>query len=619
MITFEDGEEEIFPDYSAIAMAYAEVVADGRLPNCQLLQAAARRYIRMREMAEDPKCEFFYSPRHVIDYCSFLEKLKHIESGAWEIQQINDDGSVNENIVLEPWQIWIESAIYGFRRKMPNNQDVRLVQTALTVVPRKSAKSLSTAGAALFELCCSGQRAPQVTIAASTKDQTDRIFKPITKFIEKDADLVEQFGLEYTQDRILCRGTSGEVMKLSSMGTRQDGFNPSLAIMEEAHAGNEGVYNVVRSSFGARPNSLLRMITTAGYKPEGPAWNMIEQARAVLLRGEESYGFFAAVYTLDEDDYLDKETKSVLWDRLLKDDDLVRKANPMFGVSLMPHMLEEDRKEAKSKPTGRGEYARTRFNLWLNTGSAAIDSAAWAACRRENLDMVSLAGNRCWMALDLASKQDMCSIGIVFELPNGDVAAFVEYFVPEMSKVVNDPRTADMIYAWSQDSRANLTITEGAAADYRRIAAALEGYISLFGPEVIVTDPWQAAFIQAPLIERGIDIYSYPNNAKAMTGPTDELLTMIATRQIWHDGNPLLAWNATNMHVERKDNGSIMPKKGANELAKIDGIITVIMCLGCRINPQEAKPAGDNSTENTDPYFYRGIIGFDQIIGTENG
>lgn len=566
----------------------------------------------MLDMAQDPSCDFYYSPEHVIEYCSFIEKLQHVETGGWELNQVREDGTVDPHIILEPWQIWIEAGIHGFRRKMPNNQQVRLVTTALTVVPRKSAKSLATAGAALFDLCCSGQRGPQVTIAAATEKQAERVFGPIVKFINNDPDLVEQFKLRPTRDTIKCDVTDGVVLKLSSIGERQDGLNPSLAIMEEAHAGSDGVYNVVRSSFGARQNALLRMITTAGYHPSGPAWQLIEQAKSILDGRSETYSFFAAIYTLDREDYIDEQSNAIDWNRLLTDETLVRKCNPMYGVGLLPHMLEEERREAHRDLHRRGEFARTRFNIWTSAGTAVIDASAWGACKKDNLELSDFYGKRCWIGVDMASKQDMCAIGLVFEVDADNIAVFAEFFLPEASKLATDPGLGDTMYAWADLPQSNFHITEGAGADHRRILQAIQAYCEYFDVQIIACDPYQAHATSQELWGDGRPVMSYPNNALTMTGTTDDLLTRVAQKTIWHDGNPLLAWNATNVHVERKANGSIIPRKGADDKLKIDGFVAIAMANGSRMQPEFAKPSGPEAAPVAP---VPRVVGYEEIIG----
>jgi len=607
----ETGEVWSVPDFPAIAKKYAELLASETVPTNRLLVAAAARYLRMLEMAKDPKNEFTYSPEHVIDYCAFGEKLKHFESGNWEINQIDEYGNPDPRIILEPFEIWIESAIHGFRRRL---NGTRLVETAIEVVPRKSAKSLRCARAALFELCCSGTLGAEIPIAAASARQADdTLFGDIVKLINNDPELVAEYGLKVTKDEI--RRSDGRIFKLSSMGERLDGLNPSLALFEEGHAGAAAVYKVVDSAFGARPNALRRMITTAGYRPEGPAYELLAQAKMVLENGQEDFTFFAAVYTLDIEDYTNKETGAIEWDHLLTDETLIAKANPMLGVSLDPIKIKSSVRHAhRMRPDLRGEVARTRFNIWTGAGKSLIEASSWALCKRD-ISLEDFIGQKCWIGVDLAQVLDMCAIALVFEIETGEIAVFAKFYLPAASPTAMNPELVDHLKIWEEQG--HLVLTEGPLADHDMVRFDIEAFCENFDVQIIACDPAQAHNTVRHLWDGNRPVMVYPNSAKTMTAPTDDILGRIAAQTIWHDGNPVLAWNAQNVHGERRGNGSIMPRKDKEESPrKIDGFVATCFANGCRITPDQAQPSGPEiRSSNSDPYSSRGIIGFDQMVG----
>lgn len=602
-----DGEIAV-DDYPAIAKAYATACADGTLNVCKWIKLAAKRYLRMLDMAADPKNDFYFSPEHVVDYCMTAEKLKHVESGLWELTQKNPDGSVNKHIILEPWQIWTESAIQGFRSKP---YGTRLVTTALEVTPRKNAKTLKIAIAAIYDLCFSGTTNPQITIAASNAKQADRVFSPITAFIDNDKDLVEKTKAHYTQDYISVPGVAdgNGIIKLTSKGEKQDGLNPSLAIFEEGHAGAASVWKVVDSAFGARPNGLRRMITTAGYRPEGPAYELIQDAERILGGSEEEYSFFAAIYTLDKDDYIDKETKAIDWNKLFDDDSLLEKANPMYGISLDPVKIKEARSNARRRADLRGEFARTRFNIWTSSGTSLVSPEEWAACLQQ-YNVSDFIGLPCWMGVDLATVLDMCAIVLIFEV-GLNIAVYAKFFLPQDSPTAIDPDMADQFLAWKEQGF--LTLTEGPLADHDRVREEVEALDSVFHPQAIACDPYQAHNTVRHLWAEGRPVVVYPNSARTMTGPTDDILGRIVARTIMHDGNPILTWHAHNVYGERRGNGSIMPRKeNPDSKRKIDSFVAMVMANGCRMVPDNAKPPSEAEQNGKSAYASgKNIIGLE--------
>lgn len=587
----------------------AEAIASERWPTNRLLVAAAKRYLAMLEIAADPAGEFIYDPKYVVDYCLFAERQKHLEGGMWEVNQVNDDGTVNDHVILEPWQIWRESAVHGFRR----HNGTRLVRFALEVVPRKNAKSHSATTSILYELCCSGTRGAEIPIAASTGVQADQtLFGDLVKAVDGDDELSERFGLKTTKDDVTS--PIGRCFKLSQQGSRQDGLNPTLAIYEEAHAGVQSVFDVVHSAFGARPNQLEKMITTAGRETSGPAWDRLSYAKLVLAGSVVDWSFFAMIWQLDEELYMKKDSKVIDWQKLLFDQDLVYRCNPMMGVSLDVETVMGELRLARHSPEQRNNLARTRFNIWVGAGDYLIEPEMWGACRASSRTFSDqdFFRQRVWLGVDLATTQDMCAIGSVFEMPGDLLAVFAKFWLPEGSKLANDPDYAGVISTWHDSGQ--LVLVPGAAHDPEMIVDEIEAMAEIFDVQGIGFDPYQAHIIKQRLFAKGLPALTYANNAMNFTAPTRDILERVVTTRLVHDGNEVLAWNAQNVKGQERDNGSIMPRREQQgSLKKIDGFVAIVMANGLRMQPAMAEayvppvPEGDR-----DIYARRGLIGFEE-------
>jgi phage terminase large subunit-like protein len=600
-------------DYPAIAKAYAQACVAGTNKVCRYVELACARYLHMLEMGQDQKCEFYFSPEHVVDYCGFVEQFRHFESGNWQFTQVDETGQPNPKIILEPWQIWVESAIHGFRRRATGT---RLVTKALEVVPRKNAKSLKAVPQALFDLCCGGQLAPEIPIAAASDRQADdTLFGDLLKMIGNEPDLVEEFGIKTTTDEVRCG--DGRIFKLTSKGEKQDGLNPSLVIFEEGHAGAAAVFKVVNSAFGARPNALLRMITTAGYRPEGPGHELRLDAIRILEGTAEDYTFFAALFELDPEDYLDDKTKALDYTKIFgpRFDELMAKANPMYRVSLDPITIRSLMGEAKRRPDLRAEFARTRFNIWTGQGLALVELASWMACKEEKLQIEDFMGKKCWIGVDLAQVLDMCALVLVFEYLEDSIAVFARFFLPKDSPTAQDPEMADTFKAWADPEQGGwLTLTEGAMADHDMVREEVQAYCEVFDVQVIACDPKQAHNTVKKLWDDQRPVMVYPNSADTMTGPTDDILGRIVAKKIIHDGNPVLAWNASNVHGERRGNGSILPRKESdNSKRKIDGFVAMCFANACRMGLDKVKDPEEAKKPKQSAYTGKNVIGAEPL------
>jgi phage terminase large subunit-like protein len=455
----------------------------------------------------------------------------------------------------------------------------------------------------------------EIPIAAySAKQADDTLFGDIVKMVNIDDDLREKFGLSVTKDEI--RGPKGgRIFKVTQHGERLDGLNPSLALFDEGHAGASSVYKVIDSAFGARPDQMMRMITTAGMLPEGPAYELIAQAKVVLEKGTEDFSFFAAIYTLDRELYTNPETKALDFGRLLNSDrtlEFIQRCNPMYGVALAEDKVRDSVQEAWSTRIDlRGEVARTRFNIWTSAGSTLIDAHAWSSCYREDLRLEDFIGQKCWIGCDLAQQLDMCAIILLFELPNNTLAIFGEFYLPEDSPTAVHPEIVDYIRGWDSDGHLHLTF--GPEADHERVRDDVQTFCDMFNVQMIACDPAQAHSLVKNLWDNNRPVMTYPNNEKTMTGPTDDLITRVVSRRIVHNGNPVLAWHFTNVTGERRGNGSIMPRKDKkNSIRKVDGFVAACFANGCRMQPENAEDAVEKPKVN--PYATRGMLGYDELM-----
>lgn len=582
-IEVEPDKVERFPDYCGIAKDYAERCIDGRQPVCRWVQLGAKRYLKMLATAARPRTHYYWSPAHVSDVCSFLEKLPHI-AGDWK----------SPTIILEPWQIFVCAAIYGFRRR---ESGVRLVRSAFIMVPRKNAKSTLSSGLALYALTCEGEVGPEIYIGAKTLEQAGNVFEPAAAMVRRDSDLAEQFGLKPLVREIRCATTGGSISTITSIAEAQDGHNSHMVVLEELHAQKAGLYQVMGSSFGARRNPLMLMITTAGRVPSGLCWEQLKRAEKLLRGIYAAPHEFAIIYTVDKPDK----------DRLY-DEDVMMKANPMWGISVLPDNAREEALKAKNDPATRAEFMRTRVNVWSNADEALLQPDDWEACEDRELRIEQFIGQKCWMGVDLAKRRDMAAKTLIFECDDGKIAVFAAYYIPTDAPAFDDPDQSPMYHEWVEAKK--ITLTGKGIIDFNVIQTDIEADCAMFDVQVIAFDPYQANQMSAALAGKGLPAITFPNSPRNMAEPTDDMKSRVESRMIVHDGHPILAWNAMNVvgHADNREN--ILPKKDApNSPRKIDGLVAGIFANGCRI---QAKKPDEDELKKPHPWAVRGMLGFDE-------
>lgn len=560
-------DDHAYPDYVGMGVKYAQMAAEKRIPVCRYVQLAAQRFLDMLAAAQTGAAEYWWSPAHVFDVCDFMEKLPHVE-GEWE----------TPTLTLEPWQIWVFCAVFGFRR--PNG--TRLVRIVYEEVPRKSAKTTKLAGVGLFHFCCEGENGPHIYIGAPKEDQAMKVFNPMRQMLIREPELVSQFGLEYTTKRIK-KADGGFIRTIASKGETEDGANPSMCIMEELHAQPTELHEVMRSSLGARSNPLFWQITTAGRRAAGVGWEQRKEAVKVLEGRLSADHIFAVIYTIDDDD---KGRELAL--------DVIAKANPMLGVSVKADIVDDFAKEAKGSPEKKVEFMRTRLNIWSMAAAGAILPEDWDKCADPGLSLADFVGQRCWIGVDLASRSDMNAMVLLFE--RGDsLYAFARHYIPEEARAFLSDTWGSQLKAWNAlldpEGVPRLVITAGGISDFATIEADIRGYCTVFDVEAIVFDNYQSNQIATALMDDNLPSMTMQPGVKSMSDPTKDVIARVEAGKIRHDGNPVLAWNAANTVVSRDTRDNIMPKKeGVNSDAKIDGFVALCMANAARLSDNADKP-----------------------------
>lgn len=408
----------------------------------------------------------------------------------------------------------------------------------------------------------------QIFIGAPKEEQARYVFDPMSVMVTETPELQSHYGIDVTK-KLLRKldDPAAKVRMISSIADREDGANPHVVIMEELHAQDESLFNVMDSSLGKRVNNLFISITTAGNRAQGVCWNTRKRLINVLAGIADEQSFFGVIYTLDDDEIKDK--------RIAHDPARWIKCNPMWGITLSPSSLMERLVKAKSQSESAVlEFERTRLNIWSNGAGGLISDENWAACERKGIDILDFRGKRAFIGGDLGSKSDLSSIGIIFEV-GPKIVVFNEHFVPAKSKSFLHDEFGPLYTGWVRGG--HLTMTNGGITDYGVIEARIRLWCQLFDVAYIGFDTYQSNQILASLFNDGLPAGQVAPGTKTVSDPTKDLLARIENGLLEHDGNPVTRWMAMNVvgHFDRRGN-VLAQKDDEHSPYKIDGIAALI-------------------------------------------
>jgi phage terminase large subunit-like protein len=540
-------------DYLSLAAGYVQDVLAGRVLACEPVRLAVERQQHdLQRAVTDPSWGYSWSDEAATDICRFAETLPHVE-GEW----------TSPTIHLEPWQIFILSTLFGWRR--PDGG--RRFNTAYIEVARKGAKSVLASIVALYCLHREGEPGAQVKAAATTGSQARIVFDVCRKMVHRTKAL-QDAGLKAFANAITHEESGSSLQPINARSSTQDGLNPHCTIIDELHAHRDrSLFDVLKSARGARQNPLSFYVTTAGYNLLGVAMEQRTFLFKVLQRVFEADHYFGLVYTLDEhDDPYDERT----W----------IKANPMLGMTPKLDEMRQYAQEARLSPDSEGEFKTKRLNLWLSSSSTWLSLPQWDACADPTLKLATFAGEPCWIGADLAQLDDLAAVALVFRRED-IVYAFARFYLPEM--VVSERAQKIPAYArWAQSGL--LRLTDGNMIDFSTIEADIRADCGRFDVRDIVFDQYGSVQACGNLSNDGLPARIQPKNATATTGPARELEARVKHRRFRHDGNPCLRWMASNVVVTRRTDDSLLPKKEHPDSPnKIDGIDALLQGLGAML------------------------------------
>ena len=536
-------------DYVTLADNYAHDVVAGQIVAGQWTIKACRRYLHMRAQARTGQAPYAWSAAHANDVCTFVEQLPHVE-GSWGA----------DTIVLQPWQAWMLAAIYGFRR--PDGG--RVVTTVFFQVARKSAKSTLVAACALYHLACEQEPGAQVILGASTGDQARIVFSIMQRMVRRSRGLREQ-GLQALAHAVVCDNAHGGSAKpINAKSSTQDGLNPSFISLDESHAQDFTLHDVLKSAQGARANPLFMAPTTAGYSMTSVGYALRTTAQKILDGVVDSDHTFVVLYELDEaDDWRDE----AVW----------VKSAPMLGITPTLDYVRRYRDDAIATPGMQGEFETKIGNRWLHAASNWLSMASWDGCADPSLCLDDFAGEPCCLGADLAQKDDLAALAVAF-VRDEVVYGFVRFYLPRLV-VESRSRAVPAYRQWVEQGV--LTVTEGNTLDERVVEADVRAWCDRFDVRAITFDQFGSAGIMTRLASDGFPAVLTPKNATTFSGPARDLEMRVRAQRFQHDGNPVLRWNASNCCVTRRVDDSILPKKESPDSPnKIDGIDALLLAMG---------------------------------------
>ena len=559
------------PNYFEISCRYARGVLSGRIPACSLVKKACERQLDDLDRYGDGK-RFIYDAEAGDRICWFIEHLTHVKGEL-----------AGQEIKLETWQVFILHTTFSWK----TTEGIRRFRRVYIEVPRGNGKSSLSSGVALFCLCGDREPGAEVYSFATTRDQAKIVFGDAKEMARQNPKLKRAFDLQVLATSLYVPKTNSYFQAKSAEGSTLDGLNTHLAVIDELHAHKtRAVYDVVETSLGKRCNSLMWVITTAGFDTAGICYEVRSFVKQILNKEAQDESQFGIIYGLDEgDDWTSEEA--------------LQKANPNWGVSVRPEIITSLQAKAIARPSAANNFKTKHLDVWCSAASSWMDMPAWNLCRR-SIALSDFEGFDCYMGLDLGAKNDLTAKVLVFPVEeNGRLNYYVfgTYYAPRAALLKSGNSQYD---GW--ETLGYLKVTEGAVTDFNQIEADILEDCSRFRVKSVAYDPWQATQLATRLSDNDVPMVEYRNTVQNMSDPMKWLEALVQDKRLIHEGDPALTWMMGNVVAKRDFKDNVFPRKEVYE-NKIDGAVALIMALGLCVNEENAGAFQEYEPDSEVPFF----------------
>jgi phage terminase large subunit-like protein len=551
------------------ALDYCAKVRTGVIPACKYVRQACARQERDLERAAkgDPTFPYVFDENAAGRVCRFLEQLPHVKGPEAE------KGAL---LVLELWQCFIVTTVFGWKRTTGKNAGKRRFRRAYVEVPRGNGKSFLCSGIGLYALSADGEMGSDVYSAATTTEQANITRGDADAMLKARPALKKKLGLKTTLHAIFQPSSNSTFKALSREAGNQEGKNIHVGIVDELHAHKtRDTWDVVISGAKKRTQSLIWTITTSGTDTAGVCYE-VRSSVVKMLDGEETDQLFGIIYTIDEgDDWRDESSWS--------------KANPNWHASIDQDAYRMDAIDAIRTASKENNFKTKHLDIWCNADVAWMSMSAWDACADLALKEESFAQQPVVLGLDLASKIDFAAESRLYfrDLPagtdekNGDPRLerhyflFMRFFLPEAAV---ERSSNSQLAGWVKEGR--IIITPGDVLDFDAVRDSMRQARAHARVREVAFDPWQAQDLANQMggPDEGFVMVELKPTVQNFSAPMKEFEALVLAKRLHHDGDPVMRWMVSNVVCHRDAKDNIYPRKESPE-KKIDGPVSAFMAL----------------------------------------
>lgn len=526
---------------------YVKGVLDGSIVACEYIKLACQRAVDF-----DNRDDMYFDEADVTARINFTFKLKHTTG--------QHHGA---HFRLLDWQQFAYSQIFGWKWK---KDGTRVTRNVFIMISRKNGKTVLASSIALSCIICDKEFDAEVDMVASNTKQATIAFDHVKNFCD-NLDPRQKVFKKYRSE-IKVQPLKSKIQVLSSESMGLDGYSASVVLFDEFHAQRDfDLYNVMKSSQGARQQPLMIVITTAGFLigESYPCYSMWQNCIDILRNEKEDLTTFSAIYQLDEDD---------VWD----DENVWTKCSPSLDQTVFKAYLRDEILSAKNNTSLETGVRTKLLNQWCHT------SDVWLTydLLRDNMtpmsveDMANLPHvSYGYVGVDLSAVSDLTALTLMVE-SDGKFYFKSWAFLPD--ECLKTSINASRYVEWSRNGF--IEVTEGNVQDYDYILNMIKKIDRVIPIAGIFYDQWNAIQFAVNATNEGLPMFPYSQTLGNFNRPTKQFELLLKSNRVVMDYSPLVLWCFANATLKRDFNDNCKPVKADTKHGKIDCCIAMLQALG---------------------------------------
>lgn len=475
-------------------------------------------------------------------------------------------------LILEPWQQFIFSNIYGWVHKNEDGEVVRVIREAYIQVPKKNGKTLLAVGGLGYAMYGEGVLGADCYACASDFTQAQYAAKPFASTILNHEALTESSTIykgpkgtvssvtyDYIYDDLAYQNTFMAVTKNIDF---IEGSNPHFVLNDELHAQEKmEQYDNFKSAQISRAEPLMFNISTAGKGSSSVGMRVYREAKEVL-KNDDNDASFVMIYEPNKGyDWTDRK----VWEMV----------NPNIGISVTMSGLETEFISAARSAHSKSEFLSKHLNVFVNSAENFFEQDQVEHILVD--DLGDLEGQPCYLGLDLSKTTDLTCVSLNFPSFDDEGKALLKvkqmYFIP--TENIETRETEDNVPYTDLVERGFVQFCDGKMIDQDQVLEYIVECMDLYDVQQLNYDPAMSQKLIEKVENLGLEcivVNQYPN---VMNAPLDDAELLIYEERIITD-NPLFIYCALNVVVVTNINGMKAPSKRQSK-KKIDGFVAFLV------------------------------------------